>query len=146
MPELESGCIRSLLGFGSGFLYVFIDAQSGVNKSIYVTHFCPCMTIHRSSMSDERKDITITVRVDRSLKSKMDERPEINWSGVARKAIRGTIEDLEVMDEIAAKNRMTEADVTEVANEISERVNERTKAVRETKVDTDGDRTWEELS
>ena len=66
-------------------------------------------------MSDERKDVTITVRVDRSLKSKMDERPEINWSAVSRKAIRSTIEDLEVMDEITAKNWMTEVDAKEIA-------------------------------
>ena len=76
-------------------------------------------------MSDERKDVTITVRVDRSLKAKMDKRPEINWSGVSRKAIRETIEDLEVMDEIASRNRMTEADAKEIADRISEDANER---------------------
>lgn len=82
-------------------------------------------------MSDERKDVTITVRVDRSLKAKMDERPEINWSGVSRKAIRETIEDLEVMDEIASRNRMTEADAKEIADRISEDANERAMAARE---------------
>lgn len=82
-------------------------------------------------MSNERKDVTITVRMDRSLKTKMDERPEINWSGVARKAIRGTIEDLEVMDEIAAKNRMTEADAKEIADRITKSANERARTARE---------------
>lgn len=81
-------------------------------------------------MSDESKDITITVRVDRSLKSEMDEHPEINWSAVARKAIRSTIDDLEVMDEIAAENRMTEADAKEIADLISEDANDRARAAR----------------
>lgn len=82
-------------------------------------------------MSTERKDVTITVRVDRSLKAKMDERPEINWSAVARKAIRGTVEDLEVMDEIAAGNRMSEADAEEIAARITKSANERARTVRE---------------
>ena len=54
-------------------------------------------------MSTDRKEEMITVRLDQTLKAKMDEREEINWSGVARKAIRTTIEDLETMDEIAAQ-------------------------------------------
>lgn len=82
-------------------------------------------------MSDEPKDITIAVRVDRSLKSKMDERPEINWSAVSRKAIRDTVEDLEVMDEIAAKNRMTESEAREIAERITKNANERARAARE---------------
>ena len=32
-------------------------------------------------MSNERKDVTITVRMDRSLKTKMDERPETTGAG-----------------------------------------------------------------
>jgi hypothetical protein len=81
-------------------------------------------------MSDERKDVTITVRVDQSLKSEMDERPKVNWSAVARKAIRRTIDDLEVMDEIAAENRMTEADAKEISDRISEDANDRARAAR----------------
>lgn len=77
----------------------------------------------RGSMSIDRKDEMITVRLDRTLKEKMDEREEINWSGVARKAIRDTIEDLEVMDEIAARNQMTEEDAQEIAEKITRSAN-----------------------
>lgn len=39
-------------------------------------------------MSTDRKEAMITVRLDKDLKPKMDERETINWSGVARKAWR----------------------------------------------------------
>jgi hypothetical protein len=98
------------------------------------------------STSDGQKDVTVTVRVDRSLKSKIDERPAINWSAVSRRAIRETIEGLEVMDEIASKNRMTEEDAEEIADRITESANERARAARETKTSSEEDRTAEGIS
>lgn len=82
-------------------------------------------------MSTDRKEAMITVRLDRNLKAKMDEREEINWSGVARKAIRTTIENLETMDEIAAHNQMTEEEAQKVAEQITEAANKRAQAVHE---------------
>jgi hypothetical protein len=82
-------------------------------------------------MSTDRKEEMITVRLDQTLKAKMDEREEINWSGVARKAIRSTIEDLETMDEIAAKNQLTEEEAREIAESITESANTQAKATSE---------------
>jgi Arc/MetJ-type ribon-helix-helix transcriptional regulator len=82
-------------------------------------------------MSTNRKEEMITVRLDQELKAKMDEREEINWSGVARKAIRTTIEDLETMDEIAAQNQMTDEEAQEIADQITEAANERAQAAHE---------------
>ena len=90
-------------------------------------------------MSTDRKEEMITVRLDRSLKAKMDEREEINWSGVARKAIRTTIEDLETMDEIAARNEMSEEEAREIAESITESANTRAKGACEG-TDTECDR------
>ncbi|MFB6353778.1 MAG: hypothetical protein ABEJ92_06800 [Halobacteriales archaeon] len=73
----------------------------------------------------------ITVRLDRSLKAKMDEREEINWSGVARKAIRATIENLDTLDEIAARNQLTEEEAREIAESVTESANKRARAERE---------------
>lgn len=86
-------------------------------------------------MSTDRKEEMITVRLDRDLKAKMDEREEINWSGVARKAIRTTIADLETMDDIAAHNQMTEKDAQKIAEQITEAANKRSQAVHETDED-----------
>jgi hypothetical protein len=82
-------------------------------------------------MSTDRKEEMITVRLDQDLKAKMDEREEINWSGIARKAIRTTIEDLETMDEIAASNQMTEAEARELADRITETANKRAQTAHE---------------
>lgn len=82
-------------------------------------------------MSTDRKKEMITVRLDSSLKAKMDKREEINWSGVARKAIRATIEDLETMDEIAARNQLTEDETREIAESITDAANRRARDASE---------------
>lgn len=82
-------------------------------------------------MSTDQKEEMITIRLDQNLKTKMDEREEINWSGVARKAIRTTIEDLETMDEIASQNQMTEGEVQEIAEQITEAANKRAQTAYE---------------
>ena len=63
---------------------------------------------------------TITVNVDDTLKERMDEHPEINWSEVTRQAIEEKIEALEVMDELTSESDLTESDVREIADRINE--------------------------
>lgn len=82
-------------------------------------------------MSDDRKEEMITVRLDCSLKAKLDEREEINWSGVARKAIRNVIENHETMDEIAARDQLTEEEAREIAESVTESASKRARAERE---------------
>ncbi|MFB6201315.1 MAG: hypothetical protein ABEI98_04820 [Halorhabdus sp.] len=66
----------------------------------------------------------VTVSVDDSLKEQMDDHPEINWSEVARQAIREKIHDLEVMEELVEGSELTEEDVDELAAEINRRATE----------------------
>lgn len=68
---------------------------------------------------------TITVNVDEALKERMERHPEINWSEVTRQAIRGKIEQLELLDELTAESELTEADVSEIAARIDERAHDR---------------------
>ncbi|QBI90051.1 uncharacterized protein ChaoS9_230 [Halobacterium phage ChaoS9] len=60
----------------------------------------------------------VTVSVDDSLKDQMDDHPEINWSEVARQAIREKIRDLEVMEQLVEGSELTEEDVDELAAQI----------------------------
>ena len=60
----------------------------------------------------------VTVSVDDSLKDRMDDHPEINWSEVARQAIREKIRDLRVMEELVEGSELTEEDVDELAARI----------------------------
>ncbi|MFC7078051.1 hypothetical protein [Haloarcula halophila] len=63
---------------------------------------------------------TITVNVDDTLKERMDNHPEINWSEVTRQAIQEKIEALEMMDTLTSESELTESDVQEIANKINE--------------------------
>jgi len=60
----------------------------------------------------------VTVSVDDSLKAQMDNHPEINWSEVARQAIREKIHDLEVMEQLVEGSELTQEDVEELAAQI----------------------------
>ena len=67
----------------------------------------------------------VTVSVDDSLKEQMDDHPEINWSEVARQAIREKIHDLEVMEQLVEGSDLTEEDVDELAAQIDRAATER---------------------
>ena len=62
----------------------------------------------------------VTVSVDDSLKDRMYDHPEINWSEVARQAIREKIRDLRVMEELVEGSELTEEDVDELAARIDQ--------------------------
>jgi len=53
------------------------------------------------------------------LHEKMKKHSEIRWSEVVRKSISEKIEDLEIMDKITKKSRLTRADVDEIAHKIN---------------------------
>ena len=61
----------------------------------------------------------MTFAIPKDLHSKMKLRSDVRWSEVARRAIVERIEDLEVMDKICSKSKLTKKDV----NEISEKIN-----------------------
>lgn len=63
---------------------------------------------------------SITVNVDATLKERMEEHPEINWSEVTRQAIQEKIEKLELMDELTADSELTADDVDELAAKVNE--------------------------
>ncbi|PSP47919.1 hypothetical protein BRC75_08220 [Halobacteriales archaeon QH_7_69_31] len=70
----------------------------------------------------------VTVSVDDSLKDRMDDHPEINWSEVARQAIREKIRDLRVMEELVEGSELTEEDVDELAARIDQGATEEAMA------------------
>ena len=70
----------------------------------------------------------VTVSVDDALKDQMDDHPEINWSEVARQAIRDKIHDLEVMEQLVEGSELTEEDVDELAARIDRAATEEAMA------------------
>jgi predicted CopG family antitoxin len=60
----------------------------------------------------------ITLSIPKELFRKMKTFREIRWSEVARQAIKKRIEDLEIMNKIASKSKLTKDDVKEMSKRI----------------------------
>ncbi len=70
---------------------------------------------------------TITLSVPEDLKQEMDEFKEMNWSEVARTAIREKVSQLTILKSITAKSRLTEKDALELGRKINKSMHERFK-------------------
>ena len=60
----------------------------------------------------------MTLSIPEELHKKMKQMSEIKWSEIARKAIEERINDLEVMNKIASKSKLTKKDVEEISKKI----------------------------
>jgi hypothetical protein len=60
----------------------------------------------------------ITLAIPEELHTRMREHSEIRWSEVVRKSISQKIEDLDVMDKLTSKSRLTERDIDAIASKI----------------------------
>jgi len=63
--------------------------------------------------------VSITLSVPEELKVEMEKHPEMNWSEIARQAIREKIMLLKRMDVLLARSRLTEKDVSEIGKKIN---------------------------
>ena len=72
--------------------------------------------------------VNITLAVPRELKEIMDKHPEMNWSEIARQAFREKASQIELLDAIAAKSKLTEKDALELGREIKRSLWKRYKA------------------
>jgi len=70
---------------------------------------------------------TITLSVPEDLKREMDEFKEMNWSEVARAAIRERVAQLAILKSITAKSKLTEKDALELGRKINKSMHERFK-------------------
>ena len=68
--------------------------------------------------------VNITLSVPEDLKRDMDESKEINWSEVARVAIKTKIAQLKILKAISAKSKLTEKDALELGRKINKSLHE----------------------
>lgn len=61
----------------------------------------------------------ITLSIPEDLHRKMKKFSEIKWSEVARKAIQKKVQDLEMLNKLTSKSKLTEKDVEEISNKIN---------------------------
>ena len=64
----------------------------------------------------------ITLAIPEGLHTKMKQYSEIRWSEVVRKTISQKIEDLDMMDKLTAKSKLTQKDVNEIAGKVDSAV------------------------
>lgn len=69
--------------------------------------------------------VSITLSVPEELKKEMDDFPEMNWSEIARQAIREKLNILRKMDMILSKSKMTEKDALELGKKVNKAVAKR---------------------
>ena len=67
----------------------------------------------------------VSIRVPDDLKKSMEERSEMNWSEVARKAFEKELKKLELADSIASKSELTAEDVEEIGEKVKKGIAER---------------------
>ena len=60
----------------------------------------------------------VTLSIPEDLHTKMKDHSEIRWSEVVRKSISEKIEDLEMMDKLTRKSKLTQKDVDSIAEKI----------------------------
>lgn len=71
--------------------------------------------------------VSITLAVPQELKTEMDRHPELNWSEVARQAIREKILLLKKMDVLLARSTLTEHDALELGRKVNKALARRYK-------------------
>jgi hypothetical protein len=64
----------------------------------------------------------ITLALPEELHHKMKIHSEIRWSEVVRKSIKQKIEELEMVEKISGKSKLTQKDVDEIAKKIDSKV------------------------
>ena len=67
----------------------------------------------------------MTLSVPQDLKKDMDAHPELNWSEIARIAIRAKLDLLNEIDRLASKSKLTQKDADEIADKINNAVAKR---------------------
>ena len=70
----------------------------------------------------------MTLAIPADLKQKMDQFKEINWSEVARQAIREKTLLLEKMNQLLSNSKLTASDIHKHASKINQRVFKKHKA------------------
>lgn len=70
---------------------------------------------------------TITLAVPNDLKKEMDDFKELNWSEVARTAIKEKINQLKILKSITEKSKLTEHDAIELGRKINKSLHKRYK-------------------
>ncbi len=74
--------------------------------------------------------VSLTLSVTPELKREMDEFPEMNWSEIARQAIKKRMDLLKEMDRAFAKSKLTEEDAIGLGRLVNKGLAKRRAAIK----------------
>ena len=69
--------------------------------------------------------VSITLAVPQEMKQHMDKHPEMNWSEIARQAIRDKLFILNKMDKLLSRSKMTQKDALILGKKVNKAVAKR---------------------
>jgi hypothetical protein len=69
--------------------------------------------------------VTMTLSIPNEIKSRMESFPEINWSEVARQAIKMKLSDLDILERIKSTSELTDKDALQLGRELNKRLAKR---------------------
>ena len=64
----------------------------------------------------------VTLSIPEELHTRMKEHSEIRWSEVVRKTISQKIEDLDIMEKLTKKSKLTQKDVDKISSRVDSAV------------------------
>jgi len=64
----------------------------------------------------------LTLAIPEALQKKMKQHPDIRWSRIVQKTIEERIDDLEMMEKLTKKSKLTQKDVDEISKKIDSSV------------------------
>jgi len=69
--------------------------------------------------------VNITLAIPENLKEKLQKHKEVNWSAVTRRALEEHLRNVEMVEAIAQKSKLTQKDADEIAKKIDSSVAKR---------------------
>jgi hypothetical protein len=73
---------------------------------------------------------SLTLAISKELKAKMEKHKEINWSEIARQAIKQKLELLAKMDELLKNSELTEGEAIKLGRKVNKKIAEKMHANR----------------
>ena len=64
----------------------------------------------------------MTLSIPKDLHRKMKMHKELRWSNIARKAFENKVKELEIVEKILSKSRLTEEDAESIGNKIKHEI------------------------
>ena len=69
--------------------------------------------------------VSVTLSIPNEIKQKMDKFSWINWSGLAREAFIKKMGELELLEKITMKSKLSEKEAKKLADKINKKVSEK---------------------